>query len=131
MNEKIKIHWEKYKQTYITVGVGVVVGVVVGVGVYVLTRQKTPNIKVDMSVGNDNHDPQQMVNLGTLNYTVEADRQGPPSWVVRCLETGEVFSSQSKAAEALNVSPNDISKTLNGLRDNAGGLHFERICMAA
>lgn len=131
MNEKLKAHWEKYKQTYIMVGVSIAVSIVVGVGVYVLTKPKTPNINVDMNVGDNNHDPQQMVNLGTLNYTIEANRQGPPSWVVRCLETGEVFSSQNKAAEALGVSKQDISLSLNGIKDNAGGLHFERICMSA
>ena len=100
-----------------------------GVVVYALTKRNNPDINVDIS-GNTDSNPIG-VNLGTLNYTVEANRQGPPSWVVRCLETGEVFSSQNKAAEVLNVSPHDISLYLNGLKDNAGGLHFERICMAA
>ena len=129
IDEKLKAHWEKYKQTYITVGVSIAVGVMVGVGVYVLTKQKNPNIKVDIS-GNTDSNPIG-VNLGTLNYTVEANRQGPPSWVVRCLETGEVFSSQRKAAEELGVSDRDISTHLNGMKDNVGGLHFERICMSA
>lgn len=129
MNEKLKAHCEKYKQTYIMVGVSIAVSVVVGIGVYALTKRNNPDINVDIS---DNTDSNPIgVNLGTLNYTVEANRQGPPSWVVRCLETGEVFSSQSKAAEALGVSKQDISKTINGRKDNSGGLHFERICMAA
>lgn len=131
MNEKFKAHWEKHKQTYITVGVGVAMSVVVGIAVYILTKQKSPNINVDMNVGDDNHDPQQMVNLGTLNYTIEANRQGPPSWVVRCLETGDVFSSQNKAAKALGISTTDISCQLNGIKPDINGLHFERICIAA
>ena len=125
MNEKFKEHWDKHKQTYITIGVGVVVGV----GIYVLAKQKITNIKVDIS-GNTDSNPIG-VNLGTLNYTIEANRQGPPSWVIRCIETGDVFSSQNKAAEALGISSRDVSCQLNGIKQDINGLHFERICMAA
>ncbi len=125
MNEKIKTHWEKYKQTYITVGVGVVVGVTI----FIVARKTAPTLNIGKSAVVT--DVNQFVTKGDLNYTITSNRQGPPSWVVRCLETGEVFSSQNKAAEALKVSPHDISLSLNGLKDNAGGLHFERICIAA
>ena len=131
MNEKVKAHWEKYKQTYITIGVGIAASVVVGVVVYALTKRNNPDINVDMNVGDNNHDPQQMVNLGTLNYTIKANRQGPPSWVVRCVETGEVFSSQNKAADSLGIGSKDISCQLNGIKPDVNGLHFERVCIAA
>lgn len=58
-------------------------------------------------------------------------RRGAPSWIVRCVETGEVFSSQREAAEAMGLSQSEISKHLNGLMDHVRGFTFERIAMAA
>ena len=68
--------------------------------------------------------------LNMVSY-ISADRQGPPSWVVRCLETGDVFTSQRAAALAMNLAQDHLSNHLNGTRDNVNGYHFERICMAA
>jgi hypothetical protein len=62
---------------------------------------------------------------------ISSNRTGSPSWVVRCLETGEIFTSQLKAASEMNVPASDISKHLNGILDHVRGYHFERICMAA
>jgi hypothetical protein len=60
-----------------------------------------------------------------------ANRPGPPSWVIRCLETNELFMSQAQAAFEMELLPCEISNHLNGLRDDVRGFHFERICMAA
>jgi hypothetical protein len=68
--------------------------------------------------------------LNMVSY-ISANRQGPPSWVVRCKETGEVFTSQRAAALAMELAQDHISNHLNGSRDNVNGYHFERICMAA
>jgi hypothetical protein len=61
---------------------------------------------------------------------ISSHRQGSPSWVVRCLETDEVFTSQRKAAQALGVSQSAVSQQLNGIRDTVAGKTFERLCMA-
>ena len=60
-----------------------------------------------------------------------SNRQGPPSWVIRCKETGDIFSSQAKAALEMNIEASRISEHLNGVRDSVNGYHFERICLAA
>lgn len=72
-------------------------------------------------------------NRATSNITtvIESGRQGPPSWVVRCLETDRVYTSQRTAALVHDITETHLSKHLNGLLENAGGFHFERICMAA
>lgn len=70
------------------------------------------------------------VSMSNVSY-ISADRQGPPSWVVRCKETGEVFTSQRNAATEMGLPYNELSRHLNGLRDNVRGNHFERICLAA
>lgn len=62
---------------------------------------------------------------------IDARRQGPPSWVVRCVETGQITSSQRAMAAALGISESNISKQLNGILDHAEGYHFERICLSA
>src|SRR5436190_145003 len=62
---------------------------------------------------------------------ISADRQGPPSWVVRCKETGSIFSSQNSAAIEMGLPKAELSHHLNGTMDNVRGYHFERICMAA
>lgn len=62
---------------------------------------------------------------------ISSNRQGPPSWVVRCLDTGDIFTSQRSAALALGITETNLSKHLNGLQETAEGLSFERICMAA
>lgn len=62
---------------------------------------------------------------------ISANRQGPPSWVVRCIETGAIFSSQSSAALEMGIDASNLSKHLNGIFENADSYHFERICMAA
>lgn len=62
---------------------------------------------------------------------ISSDRQGPPSWVVRCKETGEIFTSQRSAAMSMGLSDSHISQHLNGVREHVNGNTFERICMAA
>jgi hypothetical protein len=68
--------------------------------------------------------------MNNVSY-ISAHRQGPPSWVVRCLETGHIFSSQNSAALEMGILKSDLSQHLNGVKDHANGFHFERICLAA
>jgi hypothetical protein len=62
---------------------------------------------------------------------ISSSRQGAPSWVVRCIETGVIFTSQRSAAIAMDLIETNLSKHLNGMIDHVGGYHFERICLAA
>jgi hypothetical protein len=70
------------------------------------------------------------VEMNNVSYFY-SNRQGPPSWVVRCLETNGVFSSQKSAALEMNLPASELSKHLNGIMDHVRGFHFERICMTA
>jgi hypothetical protein len=62
---------------------------------------------------------------------IAANRQGPPSWVIRCIETDEVFTSQRKASLKLGIPQDELSQQLNGIRDTVRGRTFERICLSA
>lgn len=143
MNE-IKEHFEKYKVYYVGAAC-LVVGV--GLAYFTLPIMKKLFISPEMLgtaspemlgtgektvssfnanvrfIGDNNH-----INL---QQVISANRQGAPSWVVRCLESGEVYPSQRAAAIANGIAESDLSRHLNGLRDLAENLHFERICMAA
>jgi F0F1-type ATP synthase membrane subunit c/vacuolar-type H+-ATPase subunit K len=118
---RIKEHVLRHKTAYL-IGAGVAIAGIT----YLVTR--------NTSIGQGN------VNVRALNIlsnrpnivtVIESGRQGPPSWVVRCLETDEVFTSQRGAAIIKGINERVISQHLNGGIENAGGFHFERICMAA
>lgn len=139
---KITDHIEQHKVVYISAGVVVLAGFTCLImrdkdvtqrikrGIPVLAHRGIP--VVDESVSNT---PRQTAVFGktvmnNVSY-ISANRQGPPSWVVRCIETGEVFTSQAKAALDLGIPANELSRHLNGAMENVRGLTFERICMAA
>lgn len=68
--------------------------------------------------------------LNSVSY-FSSNRQGPPSWVVRCKETGDLFTSQNSAAITMDLPSSEISRHLNGTLNDVRGFTFERICMAA
>jgi hypothetical protein len=43
-----------------------------------------------------------------------ARKQGPPSYVIRCIETGDIFTSQAEACAQLGINPSRLSRHLNG-----------------
>lgn len=43
---------------------------------------------------------------------------------VRCIETGEIFSSAREASEAMGIDTGNLSRVLNGKRKTAGKLHW-------
>ena len=52
-------------------------------------------------------------------------RRGHPGNVIKCVETGEVFASQNRAAAAYGISAKALRNSLRGLKETAGGYHFE------
>lgn len=68
-----------------------------------------------------------MRNVGNATATVHTGKKGHPGFVTRCLETGALFPSQNKAAEAMGVSPSVMSGHLSGALGSVNDLHFERV----
>jgi hypothetical protein len=62
---------------------------------------------------------------------VKANRQGPPSWIIECIETGEKALSQNAMAHLKGISRSELSNHLNGARESVNGLHYKRLAMAA
>lgn len=128
--ERIKKHISDHKQMYIGVGAGA--GLVLAGITCVKMRGCSPWIQhsSNVLVQHSSNVLGKTEILNNVSY-FSADRQGPPSWVVRCIETGEIWASQAKAATDLDIHPANLSKHLRGSQPDVNGLTFERICMAA
>jgi DNA endonuclease I-HmuI-like, NUMOD-like domain len=115
--EKIKDHLKEYRAVYISGAVGIVIG---GVGVYILTKKGGSNQITDSY-------KLQWKPTTTNNVTTILMRLGHPGNMVRCIETGEVFASQNRAAKVMGIKASNLCSHLNGRHPHAGGYHFERI----
>jgi len=125
----IKKQFEKHKLAYSCVATGVVVAGITAIIMRSIASQhisRAIGVTAQRTIGVLGKN----VVISNVSY-ISANRQGPPSWVVRCKETGNIFASQAKAAIEMGLSKEHISNHLNGTRDNVNGYTFERICMAA
>jgi hypothetical protein len=141
--EKVKTHVKAHKVIYTSIGVGIVVaGFTYLITRDIDSRHISRGIPVTASRGipvtgesvGINNVSQSLIGSNTVLNSVSyfaANRQGPPSWVVRCLENDMVCTSQHAIALAMDLPESEISRHLNGSIDNVRGFHFERICMAA
>jgi hypothetical protein len=117
--EGVKAHWANHKREYLIGGGCLVLG-------YLLhTQIKPPSYNIASIFVSGKNNTLENVSL------ISVARQGPPSWVVWCKETQQPFLSQRSAAFSNGIPEVTLSRHLNGLLENANGLHFERICMAA
>ena len=114
VGQKVKGHFKKHKVKYIIGGACLTAGVVIGVVV-----SDSDSIKI----GNNG------IAIGSKIITTDVNltRRGHAGDVIRCLETGETFASQKRAAKVYGVNQGDISKHLKGKKDNVKGLTFEKV----
>ena len=144
--DKIKAHIERNKRRYICAGV--VVGTV---GIALITRSimRRKNLSEVLRVSDAGvlRVPSQIDQSGSSFYFKRMDSspvaigntncnittniykwdKGHPGYLTRCKETGEVFSSQKKAAKFAGTTPSCMSSHLSGLKPDVQGLHFERV----
>ena len=110
-------HWQKYKWLYVGLAAGVILG---ATGVLFYNRNVFVHTKIT-----------QILCWKPNNTTVTVlERRGHPGWVTRCIETGEVYASQTRAAACNDISPSMMSSHLNGQTESVKGLHFERLYLA-
>jgi hypothetical protein len=130
--EKVKEHVKKHKVAYSCLGTGIVVAGIT----YFIMRERCSSQHISVGIASDAAQGGIVAVLGknavinNVSY-ISSRRKGSPSWVIRCLETGEIFTSQKAAALAMNIPQSELSQHLNGLRNYVRGYTFERICMAA
>jgi hypothetical protein len=109
--EKVKTHVKDHKELYIGIGIGVAVTTVIAV---------VACNKVNVSqvvIGNNNH----------LEQTTLLIRRGHPGFVIKCNETGEVFASQKRAAEAMDLSVTTLARHLKGASPHVKGFTFQNL----
>lgn len=127
--KKAKEHFRKNKKFYIRAACGIgVAGITWAITRGVASQPISRDVIV--TAGRDAIVSRKKIVMDNVSF-ISADRQGPPSWVVRCKETGDIFTSQNAAAADLGITKSNISRHLNGLQENAQGFHLERICLAA
>jgi hypothetical protein len=127
--DKVKEHIKQHKEAYIVGAAGIGLATIT----WLITRGNTSqSINRGIPVVANGGIPVvgKKIAIGSISY-ISADRQGSPSWVVRCKETGNIFTSQRSAALEMELPASEISRHLNGILENVRGFTFERICMAA
>ncbi len=132
MEDQDKTHWEKYKWWYISTGALLLAGITLVVvrshqgtagNVRIIGRSTAGNVRIigrssSVHIGD---------NVYNLSATTGVEYGG---FMTRCVETGEVFSSQIRAAIAYDISPTSLSNHLNGRTPHVNGYTFERIMLA-
>ena len=115
---EIKEHVRRNKTAY-TVGT---TGIVLVIATFFVTRRVYgPNAFLAKKI---------VIKDSVLIFSTYARKQGPPSYVVRCVETKRIFTSQAEAARGMGLDPSDLSKHLNEIRDHVKGYHFTRVAIA-
>jgi hypothetical protein len=96
---------ENWKPVVITAGAFCVIG-----GVWYITKGRK-RVSIETIVNNSGI---VNINEGVAYFTTHARKQGPPSYVIRCVETGQIFTSQAEACRMLGIDPSRMSRHLNG-----------------
>jgi len=144
MNEKIKNHFIKHKEAYIVGVSGVIVS---ALATYTCCKMRGRHADVPRVSDEGLITERSVVNepiIRSLNLlsknsgnhtnvvaVVEKEGRGHPGYLVKCLETGEILSSQQQMANKFGIPESVLSDHLRGRFDNANGLHFERLNVAA
>lgn len=138
MRKQIKEHFETHRELYIGIGVAVITSLVmrgiasqhISRGIPVTTSPGIPGTGESVVLNNASKTfLGKSIILNSVSY-IASERQGPPSWVIRCKETNVLFTSQRSAALEMGIPENELSRHLNGVLDHVRGYQFERICMA-
>ena len=137
--DQIKKHYEEYKTAYYICGGAILVVASVLITRGIMKKNLSGVLSVPdtgmLSVPSPNVQLEDSASLlfaqgNNINQKVKViykGEKGHPGFITKCLETGDVFSSQKKAATFANTSPSNMSSHLSGLFEDVNGLHFERV----
>ena len=113
----VKKHFKTNKNAYISGATALAVGVVG-------TKALSNPVAVQKAI---NQGMLIWKPVQNLEQTTVLVRRGHPGFIIKCVETGEVFASKARACEALNIARADLSKHLSGAQEAVKGLHFENL----
>ena len=117
--EKVRAHIERNKNRYYA---GSIV-VVAGITCYIM-RGRTV---VGSAASEVNIRPLAFFSKQNVVTVIEREGRGHPGYLVKCLETGDIFRTQGDAARTLGVDKSTMSRHIQGIYPNVNDLHFERI----
>jgi hypothetical protein len=112
VKDKIVAHVKENKWAYLAGGAGLIGGVLIAPKQIVI---------VDALKG------LQWKSPAANTVTAVLARRGQPGYIIKCNETGEVFASQNRAAQAMDVNPAHLSQHLQGRWPAVKGYTFERL----
>lgn len=122
-------HWQRYKQLYVGIALGVALA---GITLLVVRRTSVPyltqvrTVPIGETTSPSSHAWSLFGNVSAVT-TTHNGRVGHPGFVTRCVDTGEVFLSQGEAARAYGIPESMLSKHLNFGRPLVEGVSFERL----
>jgi hypothetical protein len=129
MNDKIqsvKDHISRNKTVYISTGISVAIA---GITCAIMRGRYTGVLRV--------LDQSDTINVRPLSFlskqsnhivnVIEREGRGHPGYLVKCLETGITYLSQTQAASDMGLSKSMLSSHLNGAVNDVNGFHFERV----
>lgn len=131
---KVRKHWKNNHKFYIGAGGGMVLAGIT----YTIMRGRYEALAVGGAYGLKTADTS--VTMRTLSIfsdqnnvvnVLTREGRGHPGYIIRSLDTDQIFFSQRDAASFFDISETLLSKHLSGKITDAKGLRFERICMAA
>lgn len=117
MFKKVKEHVKRNKSSYTIGGACLVVGT--GVGLAVSKRMNIVNIDLFNKIKD--------VGVYKPTYQINLARRGHAGNVIVCHQTGEMFASQGRAAQAMDIAKSSLSKHLNGATEHVNGYTFEKV----
>lgn len=127
--EKVKKHLEDNKDVYILIAIGVSAAAFTTI----IMRERIPlfnsapenstefNIRPLTFLSRNVDQSTHIVNV------VEREGRGHPGYIIRCLETKELFPSQTKTAEVFGGNSTSLTGHLQGKFPDFCGYHFERV----
>jgi|KBSMisStaDraftv2_1062788.scaffolds.fasta_scaffold27891_6 hypothetical protein len=119
MIDQVKAHISRNRERYIT---GSVV-VVAGITCYIVRGRTVAGF----AASEVNIRPFAFFSKQNVVTVIEREGRGHPGYLVKCLETGDIFRTQGDAARALGVDGKTMTRHILGDLPHVNDLHFERL----
>ena len=115
----IKTHLKNNRDKYLIGGGALAIGLTVGYFAHPASANQRAAVKQFIAW----HSPTTI----NLEQTTTLVRRGHPGNIIKCVETGELFASQNRAADILGISKTSLSQHLKGKRPSVSGYTFENL----
>lgn len=130
--EQIKEHWEKHKVKYLCTGTAVSSAIIT---LFIVRRNDSglrcepdSGLRCEPDIVAPSLNFRDIIgDYNTVTQNIYKGEKGHPGFLTRCIETGELFSSQKTAADHFGISESALSSHLNKDFELDQDLNFERV----